>query len=212
MARRRGDAGGVADENGEVVQEFAMTMHNLGLNRAAEELVTMLKSGRWREWSQGGMQFRFLPGEFDYFLSQQDIRREDVIAIPDIEAKAQLEEAMDERRTGEENYRRPFTQARAELPELPARPILPYGYGRGDADAIANEVAGAPKRRQALGGTVRRFRTTGTVEPPKDERPRWQRLAASAARLPDEELERLREQIEAEHDRRRAQAKGGHSN
>lgn len=211
MARQPGGAGGVADENGELVQQFSMTMHNLGLNRAAEELVSMLKSGRWREWSQGGMQFRFLPGEFDYFLSQQDIQRQDVMAIPDIEAKAQLEQAMDERRTGEDGYRRPVTTARAELPELPARPILPYGYGRGEAEALADELDGAPNRRQALGGTVRRFRTTGDATPPKDDRPRWQRLAASAARLPDEELERLREQIDAEHKRRKAQERSGRS-
>lgn len=206
MPGQRRGAGGVADENGEVVQEFSMTMHNLGLQRAAEELVEMLKSGRWREWSQGGMQFRFLPGEFDYFLSQQDIHREDVMAIPDVQAKAELEEAMDERRTGEEGYRRPVTTARAELPELPARPVLPYGYGRTEAEQLADELEGAPKRRPALGGTVRRFRTTGDASPRRDERPRWQRLAASAVRLPDSELEQLGALIGAEQERRKAEA------
>lgn len=204
MASSKGRrAGGVADENGEVVQRFSMTMHNLGLNRATEELVTMLKSNRWREWSQGGMTFTFLSGEFDYFLSQQDIEREDVMAIPDIDAKAQFEAAMDERRTGEEGYRRPIKVARAELPELPGRPARPYGYSRSEAEAIAEEVGGKSAHRPALGATVRRYRNTGGAETrSRDARPRWARLAASARRLPDGDLTRLKQTIEEEQERR----------
>lgn len=210
MARSRDTgAGGVADENGELVQRFSMTMHNLGLARAAEELVGMLKSERWREWSQGGMSFKFLPGEFDYFLTQQDIQREDVMAIPDVEAKAQLEAAMDERRTGEDGYRRPIKVARKELPKLPGRPARPYGYSRSEAEAIAKELSGKPGHRPALGSTVRRYRNTGGAEvTPRDKRPRWERLAASARRLPDEELAQVKQLIDEEYEARKQQPKG----
>lgn len=33
------------DRNGEVIADFSMTMHNLGLQRAADELVKMLDAG-----------------------------------------------------------------------------------------------------------------------------------------------------------------------
>ena len=184
--RSRTQTGGVADDNGEMVQRFAVTMHNLGLNRAGEELVTMLESARWHHWSQGGMTFDFLPGEFDYFLSQQDIQREHVLVIPDVQAKAKLEEAMDERRTGDETYRRPILEARKALPSLPGRPIVPYGYGKAEARALA-ESDGVPIRsaRPALGDSVRRFRNNGgeIIRPPKDERPRWEKIASAASRL-----------------------------
>lgn len=210
MARsKETGAGGVADENGEVVQRFSMTMHNLGLARAAEELVAMLKSERWLEWSQGGMTFRFLPGEFDYFLSQQDIQREDVMAIPDLQAKAQLEAAMDERRTGEDGYRRAIKIARKELPKLPGRPARPYGYSRSEAEAIGKELSGKPAHRPALGATVRRYRNTGGADSgTRDKRPRWERLAASARRLPDEELAQLKQLIDDEHEARKRHPRG----
>lgn len=205
MSSRPTDAGGIADDNGEIVQQFAMTMHNLGLARAAEVLVEMLKSNRWREWSQGGMTFRFLPGEFDYFLSQQDIHRADVMAIPDIEIKAALEGAMDERRTGEDGYRRPIEVARSQLPTLPGRPALPFGYSRKEAAALGEEAAHLPDHRPALGDRVRRYRNSnGTVSGSRDDRPRWERLAASIRRLPEEEFELIRRFITEETDRRTA--------
>ena len=202
-SKSRQTTGGVADENGEIVQQFAMTMHNLGLSRAGEVLVEMLASHRWQQWSQGGLVFRFLPGEFDYFLSQQDIQRSEVMAIPDLEAKAKLEEAMDERRTGEEGYRRPIAVARKELPELPGRPAMPYGYKRSEANELPELAEGQANHRPALGSNVRRYRNSGGIAPKaRDERPRWERLGASARRLADDELLKLKLLIEQEHLRR----------
>ena len=40
-----------------------------------------------------------------YFLSERGIRRDDVMKIPDVDIKAEIEAAMDERRTGEDGYR-----------------------------------------------------------------------------------------------------------
>lgn len=199
------ETGGVADENGQMVQRFGLTMHNLGLERAGEELLTMLRSGRWRKWSQGGMTFEFLPGEFDYFLTQQEIHREQVMILPDVSAKAALEEAMDERRTGERGYRRPVKTAREQVPELPGRPIAPYGYGKAEGRSLAD--AGEPTSssgRPALGSSVRRFRNTGGVStrPPRDERARWERLAASAVRLPDADLYHLIDRVVEEKNKR----------
>lgn len=189
-------------ENDEVVQKFSMTMHNLGLSRAAEELLDMLKSQGWQRWSQGGMTFEFLPGEFDYyFLSQQDIQRSEVMAIPDIDAKAKLEEAMDERRTGEPDYRRQIADARAALPEL-----LPYGHTRKEAEVIL-EGDGKPTQRPPLGSTLRHYRNSGGKEARRpDKRARWKCLAASARRLPDDELVELQKLIDEERERRRTEA------
>lgn len=193
-SRSRGSTGGIADENGETVEQFAMTMRNLGLARAGEVLVEMLKSDRWRDWSQGGRRFQFLPGEFDYFLTQQDIQRPLVLAIPDLDAKSQLEKAMDERRTGEEGYRRPISVARKELPELPGRPAMPFGFTRREADELFD--TDNPRHRPALGDAVRRYSNSGgLVQKKQDTRSRFERLAASTKRLSDEELNKLKEII-----------------
>lgn len=200
--RSRKPTGGVADQNGEIVQQFAMTMHNLGMARAGEVLLEMLASERWREWSQGGMVFRFLPGEFDYFLTQQDIQRSVVMAIPDIEVKAKLEKAMDERRTGDAGYRRPISLARNEIPEIPGRPLMPYGYTRREASSLP-EGEGRADHRPALGERVRSYaNANGEVQQKRDERARWEKLGASARRLPDDDLLKLKALIDMECSRR----------
>lgn len=195
------------DDSGELVHRFALTMHNLGLARAADELVQMLDSGRWRKFVQGHMKFEFLPGEFDYFLTQQEITRDQVMAIRDIEAKARLEEAMDERKTGEDGYRRPILRARAEVPQIPGRQIKPFGYTKNEGKVLvnANGSATLPDQRLPLGDAVRRWRNTKgkTTQPPGAHRPMHERLVASAVRLDDADLERLYEAVRAERMKRR---------
>lgn len=193
-----------SDDNGELVERFALTMQNLGLNRAADELAKMLKSGRWRRFVQGFQNFEFLPGEFDYFLTLQGITRDAVMAIPDVKVKAKLEEAMDERKTGEPGYRRPILQARAEIPQIPGRQIEPFGLTKKEANVLVN---GRGDARPPLGSSVRRWRNTAgvTTRKPNELRPAWERLAASAVRLDDEDLEQLYERLQAERQQRRRQ-------
>src|SRR5262249_50202873 len=135
---------------------------NVGFHRMAELLMSMLKSEAWRSFHDGLGSYSFLPGEFDYFLSQRGIRRGDVMKLPDIDVKAELETAMDERRTSEDGYRRPILRARAENPEIPGRPIEPFGYTEAEAKSLVN---GTRERfaahREPLGVSVRRFRNTG---------------------------------------------------
>lgn len=198
-----------SDESGELIARFANTMHNLGMARAADELVKMMESGRWRKFVQGFQTFEFLPGEFDYFLTQQEVTREMVMAIPDVEAKARLEEAMDERKTGEPGYRRPILQVRSEVPRIPGRIIMPFGYGEKEAKALVGDVETdgcvPPVKRHALGRQVRRWRLTGgeTTKAPAEERPKWERLVASAVRLENADLDALYEAVRAERQKRR---------
>jgi len=193
-----------SDDNGELVERFALTMQNLGLNRAADELAKMLKSARWRRFVQGFQTFEFLPGEFDYFLTLQGITRDAVMAIPDVKIKAKLEEAMDERKTGEPGYRRPIIQARAEIPQIPGRQIEPFGLTKSEAKVL---VTGRGDARPPLGASVRRWRNTHgvTTRKPNELRPMWERLAASAVRLDDQDLEQLYERLQAERQQRRRQ-------
>lgn len=94
-----------ADLNGRQVHQFASQMSNLGFARMTDVLLSMLESGVWREFGDGQGDFRFLPGEYDYFLSQQGVDRKHVMrGVRDLDAKARLEAAMDERRTGEDGY------------------------------------------------------------------------------------------------------------
>jgi hypothetical protein len=189
------------DPNGELVHRFALTMGNLGLAKAGHEVQTMLESGRWRRFMLGFQAFEFLPGEFDYFLTQQGITREQIMAIRDVEVKAELEAAMDERRTGEPTYRRTITDVRAQVPDRPGSPIEPYGYTKSEAKALLNgkEVDDPPDHRPALGRAVRRYSLTGgtTTRKPSEQRPRWERLAASVCNLPVDEFAQAYEVIKA---------------
>src|SRR5258708_18105888 len=110
------DDGTHTDRNARIVHRFAITMANLGLTQAGTELEKMYDSDAWREFEDGLGRYRFLPGEFDYFLTQQGVNREDVMAIPNAKLKAKLEEAMDERRSGAPDYRRRIDEVRAALP------------------------------------------------------------------------------------------------
>src|SRR5262249_11178415 len=150
----------------------------------------------------------FLPGEFDYFLTQQGIGRDDVMKIPDVTIKARVEAAMDERRTGEEDYRRPVLQARAENPQRPGRPIEPFGLTEKEAKVLVKRTAtGGRGTRPALGRSVRRWGLTDgrTKKAPSEESPLAlvERVRRSALRLGDDDLADLIDSLKQELRRRR---------
>jgi hypothetical protein len=193
------------DVHGRAVHRFTMEMANLGLARFGETLIAMLDSDAWHQYQDGLGTYRFLPGEFDYFLSQAGVDREHVMqSVQDLDAKARLEKAMDERRTGENGYRRGIQEVRRTNPERPGRPIVPYGYTAAERKALV-EAGTTVRSRQlpALGHAVRRFATTGTTKSASEERPRWERLVASLVRLPDDELAQAAHSIKSEQARRR---------
>ena len=132
------------DLHGKEVVAFSSEMANIGFQRMGELLESMLRSEAWRSFKDGLGSYGFLPGEFDYFLTQRGIRREDVMKIPDLDVKADIEAAMDERRTGREHldYRRPVLQARAENPQVPGRPIESFALTKSDEKAQVNGTAG----------------------------------------------------------------------
>lgn len=198
-----------ADVNGRKVHQFASEMANLGFARMTEVLLSMLDSGDWRQFHDGLGTYRFLPGEFDYFLTQQGVNREHVMkGVRDLDAKARLEAAMDERRTGEDGYRRRIAEAREQNPHRPGRPIEPFGLNRAEAKAQVNWGGGAAAtHREALGDRVRRYSLTGgrTTQKPSEEAPtpRWVRLRNTAERLPDDDLDALIDALKAERRRRK---------
>jgi len=198
------------DEHGRVVHRFALDMANIGLSVVADRLVSMVESEVWREFSDGLGQYRFLPGEFDYFLTQQGIERDHVMhGVTDVVVKAKLEEFMDERRTGDANYRRRVADVRRENPSRPGRPIMPFGYTTAEAKLLHEEgVVSSLRSRLALGTATRQFRSTdgATTVVPSRQRPLVERLARSADRLPDQELESLIRQLEEIWKRRRSEA------
>lgn len=190
------------DTNGKKVHAFALDMQNLGFQRMAEKLVSMLDDGAWQDFADGLGQYRFLPGEFDYFLTQQGVTRDDVMnGIRDIEMKARLEEAMDERRTGEDDYRRRVVDAREAIPAKPGRPIEPFGLTKSEAKALLEGKAGdASPQRAPLGDAVRRWRNSKgkTTRKPSEVLPRAERLFRSAKGLPVDELAELIDRLKTE--------------
>lgn len=190
------------DRNAAQVHEFALQASNLGLSRLADLLVSMHQSGVWQGFTDGTGTYSFLPGEFDYFLTQQGISREQVMhGVRDVEAKAKLEAAMDERRTGEDGYRRRLEDVRSEVPDKPGRPIEPFGYTETQRKVLGSSAEG-PKRREALGGTVRRWTRAGGKPAPVIRPPLAERVQRALARLSDEGLAEVVEAAKAEQRRR----------
>jgi hypothetical protein len=201
---------GFLDLHGQQVHAFALQIANLGFERMTTELLAMLDSGAWQEFKDGLGRYRFLPGEFDYFLSQQGVTREYVMnGVRDLDAKARIEEHMDERRTAEEGYRRRIIEARDANPQRPGRPIEPFGYTAAEVKALLNGSAasgGKIKQREPLGRRVRRFRNTGreTTKTDLEQHPlsRAERFIRSARHLSDEDLAAVLEELRHEQRRR----------
>lgn len=194
------------DLNGRQVHAFAVEMENLGYQRLVNLLVSMFNSGAWRTFQDGLGVYEFLPGEFDYFLTQQGVAREDVLhGIRDIDVKAQLEAAMDERRTGEEGYRRHVDEAREANPHRPAREILPFGYTRSESKKLANEGIPTNRARPALGSRVRRWRNSqGKVRSESIEKHNAvENIHRLSRRLNDQELALVIELLKKERRRRK---------
>ncbi len=196
------------DLNGRAVHAFAVQMANLGFARMTEELLGMLDSGVWRYFKDGLSTYEFLPGEFDYFLTQWGVEREHVMrGVQDLDAKAKLESHMDERRTGEEGYRRRLTEIREANPQRPGHPIVPFGLTHSEAKVLVNGSARGARapQRPALGERVRRYANTGgqTTKSARDELPTVERLRRSAVRLDDEDLAMLVDALKEEQRRRR---------
>jgi hypothetical protein len=199
----------LTDRNGQLVHAFSLEAANLGLNRLAELIIAMLDSDAWRDWRDGLGEVHLLPGEFDYFLSMTGVTRDAVMhGVRDINTKARLEQAMDERRAGEEGYRRRYDELIAELGRRKAEP---FGYTQKEAKFLVTDSGsdGASTHREALGSRVRRYSSNDgkTTKAPSDQRARWERLAASVCRLPDDELAQVTDIIRAELAKRKAQAR-----
>nr|WP_281283132.1 DEAD/DEAH box helicase family protein [Kutzneria buriramensis] len=199
----------LVDLNGRRVHAFALEMANLGLPRLADALMTMLESRVWHQFQDGLGSYEFQPGEFDYFLSQQGVRREDVMhAVRNVEVKARLEAAMDERRTGQPDYRRALGEVRAANPERPGQPIEPFGYTRREAKALLSGRASdrSPPARPALGPAVRRWTNSqgDSAHAPSDQRTPLDRARRIALRLDDHDLDELLAAVRNERRRRRA--------
>jgi hypothetical protein len=194
------------EQNADQVHTFALQMSNLGLSRVTDLLLSMFQSGVWREFTDGTGTHRFLPGEFDYFLTQQGVTRDHVMhGIRDIKVKAQLEEAMDERRTGDANYRRRLADVRAEVPERPGSPIEPFGYSKKEGRLLSASGGTYAPARPPLGRAPRSFRLSGgvTTRRPNEEHGRMNRLTQALLRLDDDELTAVSEALAAEQSRRR---------
>lgn len=194
------------DTNADQVHAFALQMGNLGLSRVTDLLVAMFESGAWLQFTDGTGVHRFLPGEYDYFLTQQGVTRDHVMhGVRDVEIKARLEEAMDERRTGEDGYRRHLQEVRQAVPERPGNPIEPFGCSRAEGTLVG---VGA---RPALGRAPRTYRLTGgaTTRRPNERLDRSARMIALVRRLTDAELTELEADVRAEQQARRERAAAG---
>lgn len=201
---------GFLDLHGREVHAFSTRMANLGYAEMADLLMAMLKSEAWRSFTDGTGTYAFLPGEFDYFLTQQGVRQKDVMnGVADLDRKAELEAAMDERRTGEENYRRPILQARTENPERPGRPIEPFGFTEVEGKALVSigaRASGGRLKTPALGDAVRKYTNSGgqTTRNPSTSLPLVERLRRQAIdHLDDGDLADLIESLKQEQKRRR---------
>ncbi|MDN5855976.1 MAG: hypothetical protein L0K86_24680 [Actinomycetia bacterium] len=111
---------------------------------------------------------------------------------------------MDERRTGEDGYRRRLVEVRGQNPHRPGRPIQPFGYTESERKTLVNGGARASRGYRApLGEVLRRYTNTGSTARPGESTPRWVRLRNQAERLDDAALGELVDALKAEQRRRR---------
>lgn len=195
------------DLNGRQVHAFTSEMANLGFQHLTDTLIAMFKSGAWRTFQDGLGVYEFLPGEFDYFLTQQGVTRDDVMqGVRDIDTKALLEAAMDERRTGKEGYRRRLGDVRAANPRRPGRAIMPFGYTKAEAKILNKEGESARRRElPALGTAVRRWRNSGgtTTSPSSGKPSNLEKARRLGVRLNDDNLTDLISALNQEKQQRR---------
>lgn len=198
------------DVNASQVHAFSLQMSNLGLSRVTDLLLSMFQSGAWREFTDGTGKHRFLPGEFDYFLTQQGVTRDHVMhGVRDVKIKAELEEAMDERRTGEAEYRRTLLEVRAAVPERPGNPIEPFGYTKSESRLVSEGNRAAP--RPPLGRAPRTYRLSGgtTTKRPNEVMGSGDRLKRAVLRLNDEQLAEVATLVAEEQARRKSEEAQG---
>ena len=184
------------DTNGNAVHAFAGTVENLGFRRLTDALLAMLESKAWMDFKDGLGRYQFLEGEYDYFLTQWGVTREDVIhGVRDIDAKAKLDAAMDERRTGEHGYRRCLDAARNEIPNRPGSEIVPFGWTKEERKRMGT-FSKSPQQ-PALGAQVRKWVATNgqTSRAPSELISRSERLTRTVTRniqkFTDDELKTL---------------------
>jgi len=141
-------------------------------------------------------------------ITQQGVTRDLVMhSVRDVRIKAQLDEAMDERRTGEPNYRRRLVEVRADVPERPSSPIEPFGYTKSERTFLLTGGERPASQRAPLGRAPRQYRLTGgaTTKRPNEQLRAAQRLHRTVLRLPDDELVALADAITEERARRQVQ-------
>jgi hypothetical protein len=192
------------DMNGRTVSRWSTTMHNLGFAVFEDEMVKMLELGVWRDFHDALGHWRFLPGEFDYFLSSVNIERDHVLhGVRDLDVRARVQDSMDQRRTGEAGYRRTFEEVRASNPHPAAGSLQPYGYKLAERHML--EAAGvevSAKQREPLGSAVREYVRSGRTTRPRPYASPLDQLKRRSLRLGDDDLNDLVEHVLAEQRRR----------
>ena len=99
--------------HGAAVNAFGRHVHNLGrMGDLTAMILEMLHSEAWRRYRTATGTYRWLPGEFDYFLAVHDVDARDLPRLfltP--EKRAELAKAMDRTRVDDPHYRRSLDAA-----------------------------------------------------------------------------------------------------
>ena len=194
------------DLHGRQVHAFSIEMANVGFTRMADLLKSMLDSEAWRSYKDGQGEHNFLPGEFDYFLTQRGIRREDVYERPG--------HGM-QRGASRSTWMSGALARTATAARTPGPRGEPHGAGKAHravgltqnrGKALVNEggAIGGLWHREALGHRARRYAETGDAKAKSEKNPRssFERVRSAALRLGDDDLADLINSLKQERRRR----------
>ena len=186
------------DESGDVVLKFVSAARNLSrLGELTEEVVSIAKSGAWRQYRTAVGQDQWLECELDYFLIACDLQYDDVSRVLSYTREsAEIAEMMN--RDADNDRRRSLEDAatnwHAPIPETLIQRAQRLGWTRNEKTSSLRAAPVSPRARtrQALGIT-------------KDEqakRNRVERLSPSRLQELDQEIAKIRATLKDETERR----------
>jgi hypothetical protein len=186
------------DESGDVVLKFISAARNLSrLGELTEEVVSIAKSGVWRQYRTAVGHDQWLECELDYFLIACDLQYDDVSRVLSYTREsAEMAEMMN--RDADASQRRSLEDAAANwnapVPETLIQRAQRLGWTRNEK---TNSLRAAP-----VSPRVRARQAHGITKDEQTKRNRAEKLAPSRLEELDHEVTRIRTILKDETERR----------
>jgi hypothetical protein len=189
---------GFVDEPGDIVLKFVSAARNLSrIGELTEEVVSIAKSGIWRQYRTAVGRDRWLECELDYFLIACDLQYDDVSRVLSYTREsAEIAEMMD--RDADTARRRSLEDAathwNAPIPETLIERARRLGWTRNEKSSSLRAAPVSPR--------VRSRQAHGISKDEQTKRNRAEKLTPSRIEELDREVARIRATLKDATERR----------